>query len=153
MLDLRVLAVLGAVVVAACAVAGRVLRWPVPTFEPGVSRSPFPAPVLFRRTVTSRRAHAGVAAAGAVSASTPPMPPPEPRAKVLNVPAGVRDHRLDFAINALRDRDPGLSASTTLTKQQRRGLIVAGMLLVIGLIVNFTWTLIALTGASTIAYV
>jgi cellulose synthase/poly-beta-1,6-N-acetylglucosamine synthase-like glycosyltransferase len=150
MLDLRVVALLGAVVVVAGAVAGRFLRLPVPTFEPGISRSPFAAPERLRRRLTSQQAHVGVAAA---SAPAPAMPRPEPRTTVLDVPTAVRAQRLDFAVNALRDRDPGLSASTTLTKHQRRGLIVAGVLLVLGLIVNFTWTLIALTGASTIAYV
>jgi cellulose synthase/poly-beta-1,6-N-acetylglucosamine synthase-like glycosyltransferase len=150
MLDLRFVAIVGGLVLVGGAVASRLFRLPVPTFEPGVSRSPFATPLLFRRTAAPREAEV---AARSASAPVSILPAPEPRTSVLNVAPAVRAQRLDSAINALRDRDPGLSASTTLTRQQRRVLIILAVLLVIGLIVNFTWTLIALTGASTIAYV
>jgi cellulose synthase/poly-beta-1,6-N-acetylglucosamine synthase-like glycosyltransferase len=92
-------------------------------------------------------------------ASKPLRPPPlEPEAvavverPVSSISEEERQQRLDHAINALRRRDPELSAATTLTRTQRRGLLILIALVVLGLVLNYGWTLIALTGISTSLY-
>lgn len=150
MFDLRVVAVVGLVLFVVPLIARLRLDLPVAAFDGEYSRSPFPAVHLFQGSTKPAGAQPDFRAV--------PRPrlravPAHPRARVVTVPDHVRAERLDVAVGALRERDPSLSASTTLTRRQRNALLGGIAFIAIGCLVALTWTLILLTAISTALYV
>ena len=151
MIDIRYFALGGVVLFIGSVAAQLYFRPPRPTFEPGVSRPLFGRPLLFRRDGAGLLGPDGglIARPGGVTDHPTPQ---RPSARVVSVADDERARRLTVAVNALADREPDLSAITTLTTRQRRGLRIVVAVLVVGAIVKFTWILIALTGISTAIY-
>jgi cellulose synthase/poly-beta-1,6-N-acetylglucosamine synthase-like glycosyltransferase len=76
-----------------------------------------------------------------------------PRSAPIAISDQERQRRLDRAVNALRDRDPELSAAVVLTRKQRSVAIgLAGATLIAG-VISLNFTLICFTALSTALYV
>ena len=148
MIDLRLVAVAGLLFLSAGLVVPRAGRLARPSFEPGYARSPFGSSRRsVRRRELRRRRGAGVLAPAAPAPVTPSR-----QVTPVWVAEDERVRRLDGAVNSLRDTEPELSAATTLSTAQRNALVIGAIALLVGVIVNLTWTLIALTSITTAIY-